>query len=80
VDALHVERDLQAIEEAARRYRQARGAWPQSVQALAAAGFLSRVPREPHGGRYLIDPDGSARSTAAERLRAYGLTTKYEIH
>lgn len=80
VDALHVERDLQAIEAAARRYQQARGAWPQSVQALVAAGFLSRLPREPHGGRYLIDPDGSARSTAAERLRAYGLTTKYEIH
>jgi len=80
VDALHVERELLTIEEAARRYRQARGSWPPSVQALLATGYLSSLPREPHGGRYLIEPDGSARSTAAERLRAYGLTAKYEIH
>ena len=80
VDALHMERDLRAIEEAARRYREAKGAFPRSVHALVGEGFLPALPREPHGGRYLIEPDGSARSTAAERLRAYGLATRFEIH
>ena len=80
VDALHMERDLRAIEEAARRYREARGHFPRSVHALVAERFLPGAPREPHGGRYVIEPDGSARSTAAERLRAYGLATRFEIH
>jgi hypothetical protein len=80
VDALHMERDLRAIEDAARRYREARGVWPRSVAALVADGLLPRAPTEPHGGRYLIEADGQARSTAAERLRAYGLTSNYEIH
>jgi len=80
VDALHMERDLRAIEDAARRYREARGVVPRSVQALVGAGFLPAAPREPHGGRYLIAADGSASSSAAERLRAYGLATKFEIH
>jgi hypothetical protein len=80
VDALHMERDLRAIEEAAQRYRELKGMLPRSVHALVATGLLYPVPHEPHGGRYLIDPDGTARSTASERLRAYGLTTRFEIH
>lgn len=80
VNSLHMESDLRAIEEAAQRYREARGSPPRSVQALAAAGFLPELPREPHGGRYLIEADGTARSTAGERLRAYGLYTRFEIH
>jgi len=80
VDALHMERDLRAIEEAAQRYREIKGVPPRSVHALVSAGLLPAVPREPHGGRYLIDADGTARSTAAERLRAHGLSTRFEIH
>lgn len=80
VDALHMERDLRAIEEAAQRYRAARGTLPKSVQSLVASGFLPEMPREPHGGRYLIDADGAARSTGAERLRAFGLHSRFEVH
>ncbi|HYY52321.1 MAG TPA: hypothetical protein VE755_05585, partial [Myxococcales bacterium] len=80
VDALHMERDLRAIEDAAQRYREVRGVPARSVQALAAAGFLPAVPKEPHGGRYVLEGDGIARSTAAERLRAYGLDARFEIH
>ena len=80
VDALHMERDLRAIEDAAQRYREVRGVPARSVQALATAGFLPEVPREPHGGRYVLESDGIARSTAAERLRAYGLDMRFEIH
>jgi hypothetical protein len=80
VDALHMERDLRAIEEAAQRYREAVGAPARSVQALVRAGFLAAVPEEPHGGRYVLEGDGTVRSTAAERLRAYGLDMRFEVH
>jgi hypothetical protein len=80
VDALHMERDLRAIEDAAQRYREAKGHPARSVQALVAAGFLPGVPREPHGGRYVLEADGTVRSTALGRLRAYGLDSRFEIH
>jgi hypothetical protein len=80
VDALHMERDIRDIEEAAQRYREARGVPARSVQALVAAGFLPEVPQEPHGGRYVLEGDGTVRSSAAERLHAYGLDTRFEIH
>jgi hypothetical protein len=80
VDALHLERDLRAIEDAAQRYRELNGTPARSVQTLVAAGLLPSVPREPRGGRYVLEGDGTARSTSAERLRAYGLTTQFEVH
>jgi hypothetical protein len=80
VDALHMERDLREIEDAAQRYREIHGVPARSVHALVVAGLLPAVPREPHGGHYVIEADGTARSSAAERLRAYGLTQQFEIH
>jgi hypothetical protein len=80
VEALHMERDLQAIDAAVQRYRSEHGAPPRSLQMLVAAGYLRGVPREPHGGAYVIDGDGTARSTAAERLRVYGGPTTLEVH
>jgi hypothetical protein len=80
VDALHIERDLGLIEDAARRYRQAHGTPARSIRALVASGFLAEAPVEPRGGRYVLEADGTAHSTSGERLRAYGLSTRYEIH
>ena len=67
-----MERDLRAIDAAVERYRADHGGAPHSLHALQAAGYLRGLPREPHGGAYVIDRDGTARSTAAERLRVYG--------
>jgi len=80
VDALNMERDLREIEDAAQRYRELKGRPARSVQSLAAAGLLRGVPREPHGGRYVLEADGTARSTSVERLRAYGLNQTFEVH
>src|SRR5690349_107999 len=80
VNALHMERDLRSIEDAVQRYREAHGVPPHGLHALVGAGLLPAMPREPHGGRYVIDADGTPRSTAAERLRAYGLAHRFEIH
>ena len=75
-----MERDLRAIEDAAQRYREIKGVPPASMRALVAAGLLSGIPREPHGGDYVLEGDGRARSTAADRLHAYGLNENFEIH
>jgi hypothetical protein len=80
LDALLMERDLRAIEAAAAQYKAAKGAFPRSVRELRVAGFLPSEPREPHGGLYLIDAGGQARSTLAERLRVFGAGARLEVH
>jgi len=49
-------------------------------ESAQEARLLPRVPQEPHGGHYVLEGDGRARSTAADRLRAYGLSENFEIH
>jgi|SRR5437868_3851055 len=69
---LRMERDLRDIEAAAARFSARRGHAPESLAALVNAGELAAVPREPHGGRYLLSPQGEARSSAKPRLRIRG--------
>ncbi len=68
-----VDRDLRAIDAAAARYRTARGRPPETVDELVRAGFLGAAPREPFGGRYLVDPQsGIASSTSGHgHLKVY---------
>ena len=80
VRTLRMEQDLQRIEAAAARYKADHGSFPASIRDLAAAGYLPREPAEPHGGRYLLSPGGTARSSAAERLRLYGGAPHLEVH
>ena len=80
VKALHMERDLRAIEAAAQRWLADNGMPAPSVRALAAAGYLQPEPTEPHGGRYILDAGGRAHSSAAERLIVYGGTARLEVH
>jgi hypothetical protein len=63
---LAVERDLQALERAARAYRDANGSWPKRPADLVAGGFIGAVPAHPAGGRYGLKPDGEAFSTTGE--------------
>jgi len=64
-----VERDLRMIEDAARRYRAAHGAFPRSIQEMVAGGLLVSVPRDPFGERYDIDPATGTVSTPSMRAR-----------
>lgn len=68
-----VERDVQFLEKAVAAYRRAHGGLvPSAPGELVEAGVIRRVPREPHGGRYLILPDGSVRSDRAPtRLKVF---------
>ncbi len=47
-------------------YRARLGEPPKSLEQLVAAGFLRQIPRDPFGGRFYIDQDGSARSSTGE--------------
>jgi hypothetical protein len=69
---LRMERQLREIEAAAARYAARTGQHASSVAMLVNAGELPGVPREPHGGHYVLGQNGEARSTAKERLRIRG--------
>jgi hypothetical protein len=66
------ERDLQALERAVESYRGKTGAVPRALSDLVNAGILSGIPREPNGGRYLMEPGGKVRSDRVlQRLRVF---------
>ena len=69
---LRMERHLREIEAAAARYRARTGSAAPSVEALVSARDLPAGPAEPHGGHYLLAPNGEAHSSAAPRLRLRG--------
>jgi tetratricopeptide (TPR) repeat protein len=68
-----VERDLRLLEETLRRYRTAQGRWPRALEDLVTAGFLARLPEDPGGGAYILNPaDGSVTSTRVrDRMKVY---------
>ena len=67
-----VERDLQALENAVTRYRDRRGTPPSSLAELAREGLIREIPAEPHGGTYVLAPDGTVRSTRVKtRLKVF---------
>ncbi len=69
-----VERDLQMLEEAIKRFGSAHKRTPARLEDLVSAHLLSALPKEPFGGRYLYDPGtGTVRSTEVkERMKLYG--------
>lgn len=67
-----VERDIRVLERAAETYRREAGARPTSLEDLVRAGLIPRVPEEPHGGRYILEPGGAVRSDRVkERLKVF---------
>jgi tetratricopeptide (TPR) repeat protein len=66
-----VERDLQILEEAIRRYQVSHSRRPERLENLVEPGLLPELPREPFGGRYLYNPATGAvqSSEVAERMR-----------
>ncbi len=60
-------RCMHYLEQSVARYRQARGRNPLGIEDLVTAGIAKKIPRDPYGGRFYLDEDGSVRSTS--RLR-----------
>jgi hypothetical protein len=67
-----VERDLQTLEHAVERYREKTGDHPEKLQDLVREGIIAEIPKEPHGGTYLMMQGGKVRSDkVAQRLRVF---------
>lgn len=68
-----LERDLQVLERAIQTYTRVKGKRPDTLSDLIIGGVLARVPNEPYGGMYMLDPKtGSVSSnTHDERMRLY---------
>ena len=68
---LAMEKQLRALESAAKKFEARTGRAPRTPAELVAAGELPSIPLEPHGGRYEFDDKGAARSTVHERLKVH---------
>ena len=56
--------DLLRLEAAVDVYRERTGSTPLSVEALVDAGLVERMPTDPFGGTFVIDPlSGAVRSS-----------------
>jgi hypothetical protein len=67
-----VERDIQALEKAVAAYRETVRRLPGTLEELVRAGLIRRIPKEPHGGRYVLSPDGAVASNrVTARLKVF---------
>lgn len=67
-----VERDIQALEKAVASYRKGTGTLPERLSDLVRAGLIRGIPGEPHGGAYILSPDGTVRSNrVTTRLKVF---------
>ncbi|HEU4683098.1 MAG TPA: hypothetical protein VFS39_01170 [Nitrospira sp.] len=68
-----VERDTALLEAVVKRYKERTGRQPETMVDLVKAGFLSRLPDEPFGGEYRINPStGAVTSTKMQdRFRLF---------
>lgn len=74
-----VERDIQFLERAVDAYRQNTGEAPATLTDLLRSGVISGIPVEPHGGKYLLHPDGTVSSDRVTgRLKVFSSSGKGE--
>ncbi len=67
-----VERDIQALERSVGEFRRRTGGPPSALSDLVGAGLIAEMPREPHGGRYVLLPGGTVASDRmARRLKVF---------
>lgn len=72
-ELLRLEAELGILRDATRRYREAYGRTPHSLEDLVRPGLLRALPpQDPVGGRYYVDVRGEVRTTSEDkRLRIY---------
>lgn len=68
-----IERDLRTLERAVQQYHKRRHTFPASLSELVSTGYLDRIPEEPFGGAYLLDPRTGrvTSSTHPNRLKVF---------
>ena len=66
------EQDMQRLESAVEAFREKTGRPPKELPDLVRGGMIARVPKEPHGGRYLLSSDGKISSIPVQkRLKVF---------
>ena len=55
---------VRAIEGARNACLKATGRLPASVEALQQSGYLKKIPLDPYGGRFYLEPDGKVATTS----------------
>lgn len=68
---LWITRDLDAIDAAIEKYRDARHKDPKTIAELVAGGFLPTEPRDPKGGAYRLADGRATASIPHERITIY---------
>jgi tetratricopeptide (TPR) repeat protein len=70
-----IERDIRLLESAIQQYRTEQSHLPRTLQDLVPNGHLSRIPQEPFGGVYELDPKTGnvTSSTHPDRLKVFRL-------
>lgn len=55
---------VRLIERARDSYLQAGGRLPVSMEELSIGGYLAKVPSDPYGGKFYLEPDGTVTTTS----------------
>lgn len=63
IGEIRVKEDLRQLNLALDQFRELKGREPKTLEELVVAGLLSRIPREPFGGHYFIDPKNQKAAT-----------------
>lgn len=68
-----IERDLRTLERAVEHYQETHHRFPGTLTDLVSSGLLARIPEEPFGGAYLLDPTTGrvTSSTHPNRLKVF---------
>ncbi len=68
LEALRAQEDLEQLSKLAVEFRQRYGHFPASMQDFLSAGMLPRIPVDPKGYVYEMDPGGEARLNRASPI------------
>lgn len=55
---------VETISVALHKYKASKGRIPANINQLVSSGFLTKLPKDPYGGVFYLDPAGIVRSTS----------------
>jgi hypothetical protein len=61
-------RGIDLLEKAVGNYRERFRRTPRNLDELIAKGIISKIPKEPYGGNYYIEADGTVKTTSESEL------------
>ena len=61
-------RGILLLEQAVAQYQKRYHVKPRSFELLVAKGIIQKVPQDPYGGKFYLDPSGSVKSTTEREL------------